>query len=336
MEIDIGTVVAAATSSLGLSLAGAYWLGRTLIQHRLTAALELHKLELARELEGHKQALGKDLERTKGQIQLELGRDKAATEGSIKREVEAQLGQLAAQRQYEYEAKRRLYQAIGPLRFQLLLACRDYAGRIESWMRKEHYEISLSSYYGRSTLYRLLRPLAISELIERQVGIADFAIDPHAVDCLRFRRSITKIWSGDELVIGRTDVNWNSQIDHVFADSLRNCAQALIETDAKGIERLLRFDEFNAQLQQEGAEFVQPFDRILEGFSIGQRPILWLRLVAYGAACNELIIKLGEGLGFELHQYPTTELLHCGYDKSSAQDISDICQKIQALHLVSL
>ena len=49
--MDLGTIVAAASSSLGLSLAGAYWLARALIQNRLTEALEQRKSELSRQLE---------------------------------------------------------------------------------------------------------------------------------------------------------------------------------------------------------------------------------------------------------------------------------------------
>ncbi len=336
MDIDIGTVVAAATSSLGLSLGGAYWLARTLIQHRLTEALEKRKAELSRELENHKLGLSQDLERTKGQIQLDLGRDKAMVEGSVKREVETQLAQLAAQRQYEYEAKRRLYLAIGPLRFQLLLACRDYAGRVDAWQRKENYELNLSSYYGRSTLYRLLRPLSISELIERQVGIADFAVDPSAVNCIRFRRTITRIWSGDDLVEGRTDADWSAQVEHVFADSVSACAQALIQVDANGVERVARFDEFNERIRTQGLAIVRPFDRLFEDFRVGQKPILWLRLVAYGAACNALVEKLGEGLGFEPRPFPTEALLRRGGDTSTLQDLPAVCRRVEDVELVAL
>ncbi|HEY0956307.1 MAG TPA: hypothetical protein VGE36_16225 [Roseateles sp.] len=333
--MDLGTIVAAASSSLGLSLAGAYWLARTLIQSRLSEALEQRKSELSRQLETHKLGLSQDLERTKGQIQLELGRDKAVFDAAIKREVEAQLGQMAAQRQYEYEARRRLYTAIGPLRFQLLLACRDLAGRIESFHTREHYRMDIASYYGRSTLYRLLRPLAIAELIERQIGVADFAVDPSAVVCLRFRRTITRIFSGDELVRGRPDVDWGRQAQHVFADSLAACAQALIQRDGSA-ERILRFDEFNARLDADGMAAVSPFDQLLDGLQVGAKPILWLRLVAYGHACNALIDRLGPGLDFESRPFPTAALLAATGDAHTAGHLAELQERVREVELVAL
>lgn len=334
--MDLGTVVAAASSSLGLSLAGAYWLARTLVQHRLTEALEQRKAELSRQLETHKLSLSQDLERTRGQIQLELGHDKALFEGTIKREVETQLGQIAAQRQYEYEARRRLYTAIGPLRFQLLLACRDLAGRIESFHAREHYRMDIANYYGRSTLYRLLRPLSIAELVERQVGVADFAVEPSAVVCLRFRRTITRILSGDDLVRGLPGVDWSGQFEHVFADSLAACAQALIQREPSGVERVLRFDEFNARLDKEGFGFVSPFDSLLDQLEVKSKPILWLRLVAYGHACNALIDRLGPGLDFESRPFPTTALLGVVGGAFTAEQLADLPQRTRDIELVAL
>lgn len=334
--MDIETVIAAVSSSLGLSLVGAYWLARTLIQHQLTEALEKRKAELSGELETHKLALSQDLERTKGQIQLDLGRDKAAVEGSVKREVESQLGQLAAQRQYEYEARRRLYLAIGPLRFQLLLACRDFAGRVSVFHRTERYSVSLTNYYGRSTLYRLLRPLAIGELIEKQVAVTDFGVDPGAVDCLRFRRTITRIMSGDELVEGRPGVEWGAQVEHVYADSLPVLAQALIRHDPNGSERVLRFDEFDERLNADGLGIVAPFDALLEDFQVEAKPILWLRLVAYGHACNALIDRLGQSLGFEPRPFPTEVLLRSAGDKFTLEHLPAICERVREVELVAL
>jgi len=319
-----------------LSLAGGYWLARTLVQHQLTEALEQRKSELARELETHKLSLSQDLERTKGQIQLELGHDKAAFEGAIKREVDIQLGQIAAQRQYEYEARRRLYTAIGPLRFQLLLACRDLAGRIQAFHAREHYRLDLASYYGRSTLYRLLRPLSIAELVERQVAIADFAVDPSAVVCLRFRRTITRILSGDELVRGRPGVDWSGQFEHVFADSLAACAQALILREASGAERILRFDEFNARLDKEGFGIVSPFDSLLDELQVKAKPILWLRLVAYGQACNALIDRLGPDLDFESRPFPTGTLLAAAGDDYTAANLAELERRVREVELVAL
>ena len=114
----IGWSVVASSGVAGVMV----WLSKTAIQHRLNAALETRKSELARELEDHKGALA-----------AELAREKAEIEGQVRAAVERELGDAAAQRQYEFEARKRLYTAIGPLRFQLIMACRDFAARIANW-----------------------------------------------------------------------------------------------------------------------------------------------------------------------------------------------------------
>jgi hypothetical protein len=41
---------------------------------------------------------------------------------------------------------------------------------------REAYDLELDGYFGRNTIFRLLHPLAILELIERQLAYSDFAI----------------------------------------------------------------------------------------------------------------------------------------------------------------
>lgn len=108
--MDIATLIAALTSSLGVSAATATWLTRTLIGHRLK----------------------KDFESFKSDLDRERAKEKASVEGTVRQQVETVLGELAAQRQYILDARKRLYTAIGPLRFQLLMACRDLAGRVQA------------------------------------------------------------------------------------------------------------------------------------------------------------------------------------------------------------
>jgi hypothetical protein len=105
--MDFPTFLTTVTSSLGISMAGAYWLAKTLIQHRLTQELEIRKSALTRELEDHKSILTEALEQKKAELQGELARDKALVEGEVKREIELQLGDRAVQRQYEFEARNR-------------------------------------------------------------------------------------------------------------------------------------------------------------------------------------------------------------------------------------
>jgi hypothetical protein len=163
--MDAITFITSVVSSLGLSTATAAWLAREWIGQRLKKDLAEHKSTLDR------------------------ARDE--WQSGLRQEVELALGAEAAEREYRSAARRRLYEAIGPLCFQLLLACRQLADRIQSHgINPKPYDMDVAKYYGRSTLYRLLRPIAISDLIERQMAFADFAVDPEAAVPLRFRRAL--------------------------------------------------------------------------------------------------------------------------------------------------
>jgi len=293
--MDLQTVLLATTSSLGVSLAGAWWLSQTLVQHRLTRAMEEYKTEL-------------------------------------KRDADLQLGERAAQRQYEYDARKRLYTAIGPLRFQLLLACREWAGRVQSHGERESYRMNLGGYYGRSTLYRLLRPLALAELIEREVAYFDFTVDSTAMDCLRFKKAAVRMLSGDEVLGDHPAIDWTRQSQHAYTDSLGACASALVVDDPRG-ERVLRFHEFQALLDTPGLTALDPFPALLGDFEITAKPLLWARLVGYGQACNQFVQGAGQPLGFEPHSFPTAKLLQASRDTTLLARCETFVQRIEATTL---
>lgn len=297
-------------SSIGVSAATAAWLSRTIISHQLKKDLEIFKSELERNRDA----------------------DKAAVEGRIREQVEASLGDLSAQRQYVLDARKRLYTAIGPLRFQLLLACRDLAGRVQSCSLGRAYELALEGYYGRSTLFRILRPICLAELVERQIAYADFAIDSGAVDLLRFKKSAFAAFSGGSLVEGHPNVDWNHQVQHVFYDHISRCANMLIVEEGEGQARAMYFHEFekmfNGNLSTEG--FV-PFSNIFDNLSPEAKPLFWLRLVAFGYLCNDFINRTGQAIGFEHRTYPVGKLLEVTHDQTIFENMAEYVRRCDLL-----
>jgi hypothetical protein len=313
---DYVTIFSSLLSSVGVSAAAAGWLSKQLIGHRLKKDLEDYKSGLEREMEGYK-------------ARLDLQRDEQ--QSSLRRQVETVLGNEAADRQYVLEARKRLYTAIGPLRFQLLLACRQAAHRIEGH-GLHPYAMDIRDYYGRNTLYRILRPLAISDLIERQIAYADFTVDPSAIRLLRFRRAASLAWSGDAVVLDHPNVNWKRQQQHIVSDRLTAVAEALVQEPQPGMERVLRYREFEVSLSD--TDFVNrldPFPRLFSGFNPVESPILWLRFVCFGHICNELILSDGVGLGFEKREFPVRELLRKPGDRHIEQFLEQYEQAICAV-----
>ena len=315
--MDLATILTAIASSLGLSVTAAVWLSQSLIKHRLD----------------------KDMAVFKADVDADHKARQAALDGDIKQRVDTVLGERAAERQYTFEARKRLYSAIGPLRFQLLLACRDLAGRIASrgTAGREDYSTSIDGYYGRSTLYRILRPLCLAELIERQIAFADFSVDPGAVDLLRFKKSASQAFSGDLLVAGHPRVNWDGQVEHVFADNLTKCASALILSAPPAEPRTRRFNEFESFLADPASRAqIDPFPRLLATMTPATTPLLWLRLAAYGALCNDMVNKTGTDIGFERQDYPLRDLLAATGDATICGNLDQYVGRCESLLTMKL
>jgi len=286
--MDVYTVATSLISSLGVSLAGAWWLSKALVSHRLQKALESYKSEL----------------------QLQHDREKLEIEGQIQERVECLLGDRAAEREYMLEAKKRLYYLIGPLKFQLLIACSDAARRIESHGLVAEYKLSLDGYYGISTIYRILRPLAVSELIEQQIAYADFSVDDSSISLLRFKHSATRTLNDDNVIGCHPNVNWNQQTEHLFFDTISEAAHALITVDNNGSKRVIEYYEFKKHfISDHNNNGLNVLAKIIEKFTIKSKPLFWLRLVAFGYNCREYVGTEGVNLDFDYKRYDIRALL---------------------------
>ena len=125
---------------------------------------------------------------------------------------------------YQYAARKRLYEALGPLRFQLLMASRDVVRRVTGHAPPRRWNLDSAHYYGQSTMYRLLRPLAICILIERQMNAADFSVDPSGVRLLRFEVGAHRMLTNSDPLPYYTNIDWAIETQHVFRDNLRRAA----------------------------------------------------------------------------------------------------------------
>lgn len=282
--------------------------------------IERAKADFQRELETHRTALLGELERRKAEFQAE-----------INREVQLQLGERAAQREYEYDARKRLYLAIGPLLFQLLSACRACANRVLGIGLGERYAIGLDSNFDRNTIYRLLSPLAIAELIARQIAHSSFAVDQGAIDCLRLKESFSRSLSGADLVLDHPEVDWARQSQHLVSGAGIKAANVLVIEAQGGAEaRVLRFDEFDAlDLGAEGGP-LKAVGSLLKDFDPCTKSLLWVRLVALAYSCNEFINRNGKDLGFEKKDFPLEAMLRASENAHVIGRLDDYAAAIRA------
>lgn len=238
--------------------------------------------------------------------------DENKLQGEIRKEVETYLGDKSAEREYIFDARKRLYHAIGPLRFQLLIACRDATSRIRNYGTGSQYDMAMSGYYGLSTLYRLILPITIAELIERQISYADFSVDQTAIRILRFKKAVFMALSDGDVVLNHPNVDWHYQRDHVFSGTLSIISDLLIvhDEEVSNKKRPMSFLEFENYVQDsQNLEQYQPLTGILENFEIKKMPIFWARLVCFGYVCNEYVRQVGSSIGFEYRPYDIHDLL---------------------------
>ena len=278
--VDLTSALTVA-SSVGLSVPTAVWLTKKFVSHRLSKDLEAYKDK--------------------------LNRDRDEWQAALRERVESALGTKSAERDYEFSARKRLYTAIGPLRFQLVLACRDYSNRIKRHASKP-FPTEIDVYYGCSFLYRILRPFAVSDLIERQMAYADFSVDPGAVAVLRFRRASFEAWTGGGVVLDHPDADWHTQAQHVFSDKLRCASNTLIMND--GRDRIAYANEFQSFAgNSENRDRLHPFPRLLKAFTFAAKPILWIRMVCFGLLCNDYVRAEGPKIGFHQPDFLVKDLL---------------------------
>jgi hypothetical protein len=242
------------------------------------------------------------------------------------------LANRQARLDYEYTARKRLYQAVGPLRFQLVVAARDLASRVDSHRRSTHWVMKPDGYYVHSFLYRLLRPLAIGVLVERAMSYADFSVDPSSVDLLRFDAAAYRMLTGADPFQGadgqvyHRGLDWGRESQHVFRDNLRSAAMCLLSKGADNRDVVIDYAEFRQRwpdplTNDRLAGVARLFGQNQR--SLAESPVFWLRLVGYAYVCREYVVQHGAGIGIAVPELDVPVLLAAAADDQIADHLTD-------------
>jgi hypothetical protein len=213
---------------------------------------------------------------------------------------------------YKLPARQRLYEALGPLRLQFLFSARDIVGRVSNHPGTR-WNMDPSEYYASSFIWRLLRALALGQLIERQMTVADFSVDPASLDLLRFKEAMEEMLTGGEVLMGHPGADWATQSQHLFGDNLQMAAATLLgPTD--GGDRVMDFarfaQAFPKPLQEPAlADLARIFERCGRGGTLLDNPIFWLRVVGYSYVCQRLTVEHGAELGLRQRPFSVEQLL---------------------------
>jgi hypothetical protein len=237
-----------------------------------------------------------------------------------------------AQLDYELIARRKLYEAVGPLRLQLVLASLELIRRVAAHDGKT-WAMDPNGYYARSFAYRILRPLAIIQLIEQQMAISDFTVDESALDLVQFSIAAPKTLSGSELLLRHPHADWSTQSQHLYYDTARAAARRLIVEQDDAPSRVAGYGEFVSAIPDLTADpdFAPLAALFSECSNLTEKPILWLRLVAYGHLCKHFVDKHGATLGIKARYFPTESLIRKAQDEIIPPRATQYLKRIEEL-----
>lgn len=213
-----------------------------------------------------------------------------------------------ARRDYDYEARKRLYQECEPLIFQFVelsenalhriysLARSTSQGKLPDWLVKDEYYIA-------STMYHLLAPVVVYKLIQRRLTIVDLTLDNNIDKHYQLAKHLAWSFTAD------FDLAWGLKIfplpydpNHPDWKTFRtaapatywrqglpigrfdNAVEALIVRDPEpdGLQRVMSFGEFETGLHTPDSTVNQTFSFVrdmMTGFHPETRPTLWRMLI---------------------------------------------------------
>lgn len=214
------------------------------------------------------------------------------------------------------EERSRLNVATGALQLELFLETRSFARRLVHYFNEttDHHALATvrregnaDAYHaGGLMIYRLLRPLTVGEIIEKQTLAADLLLDPKMLELLRFSHGAAEMLTGEAIGAGiegegsdgfAMESCWDvghegaATFQRIRGSYLRCGAAALLAPEAAGEpRRCISHAEFcklwenpgkNRAAAQDFHEALEPVKAAFDGFNRQDNPIFWLRLVGY-------------------------------------------------------
>lgn len=236
----------------------------------------------------------------------------------LKHKLDEQAAERDARRDYEYDARKRLYSDVEPLLFQLHESLEEAHYRVRSLARTARSGnlgdgdtswVDGPGYYLHSTIYKLVLPAAHLRLMQRRVTFVDLGLD----ESIRLRYQLLKLYSRsftDDFVMASispklrydpNNDNWRAMRvkepavympQALVLGDLEKVADALILQQSETPARAASFGEFDQLIENKGHadESVQALMSLFTGFSPEARPVLARILVAQ-ACMAQLILS---------------------------------------------
>jgi len=238
-----------------------------------------------------------------------------------------------ARRDYEYDARKRLYSECEPLLFelyQLSLGGMKRVGSLARTAREGNLTNDLNSwlsddgYYMLSTIYKLFAPLALVKIIQRRITLVDLSLDSRIKRQYLLANNLYQTFSSDFKLASlpppipydpdSRSADYAQKVQekpHIYKRQglpvglLDNVVDALIVSDKTSPARCLSFGEFETKYQNKASDVHKTFASVVGlflNFHPATRPVLW-RILITQLHLNKAILAESE-LDFEPHNAP--------------------------------
>ena len=240
-----------------------------------------------------------------------------------------------ARRDYEYDARKRLYSECEPLLFELYQLSLGGMKRVGSLARTaregnltndSNSWLANDGYYMLSTIYKLFAPLALVKIIQRRITLVDLSLDSRIKRQYLLANNLYQTFSSDFKLAGQqprilydpdysrasADYAQRAQEEpHIYKRQglpvglLDTVVDALIVLDSKDQPRCLSYGEFETKYQDKSSEVYKKFENVVGiflNFHPATRPVLW-RILITQLHLNKAILAESE-MDFEPHHAP--------------------------------
>jgi hypothetical protein len=272
----------------------------------------------------------------------------------LKKRYDQDNAEKNARRDYEYDARKRLYEQCGPILFELSevseaayyritgLAQNSRNGYLEPGSSDSHLK---DSYYRLSTLYRIFAPSAALRILQKRLTSVDLSLDRGIWRQYTLARQAFLTFGGEFQLAAMEPALAYKPFENGAETKAKNdpaqfdrqgyplgAIEAVIETlvQANGKDlRLISYAECEAEYEKEGSLLRTRFDEVgflIDNFHPRTRPIFWRMLVAqallYRALFQEMDLSSPSWTAVKLH-IPESETGNFDWRRKRDNDITD-------------
>jgi hypothetical protein len=240
----------------------------------------------------------------------------------LRSELQDNNSERNARRDYEYEARKKLYEEYEPVFFRFSetaewayyrikgLANRAAEGRFDekSWLKYD-------SYYLQSTIYYLMAPLSYYILLRRRLTFVDLRVDKNIYSSYILGKILFASFSDAFVIAQKMGVPYTpfEGANHTRQDIpigiTENIADLIIEVDTEAVDswKVLSLAKFQNIFKTGNNSDLQFFEEMLMAFHPQRLPVLWGTLIVQ-VIIYKVIINLRKGSGASSKQVLLKEI----------------------------